>query len=255
MKTEYLLDTILKIAYDMLVSGSEVGRVEQQIEKMCRAYEMEEVEVFIITSSIIVSVKDKEGKLFTQTKRIREYQTDFYRMKLLEQLAADIQQQAPDMNWIGQAQKEIEERVAKEQMGYGKYYRYLLFSGISMIFTLFFGGSILEGAVSFICGFFICFSMNFFKKIVTNRFILNLVTSATGAFTAWLFRKMQLPVCVDYINIGNIMLLIPGLATVNAIKDLVSGELITGLLRLADALIQAVAVAFGFAIIIWLLGV
>ena len=94
MKTEYLLDIILNIAYDLLVSGSEVGRVEQKIEKMCRAYEMEEVEVFIITSSIIVSVKDKESRLFTQTKRIREYRTDFYRIYLLEQLAKEIEPKA-----------------------------------------------------------------------------------------------------------------------------------------------------------------
>lgn len=51
------------IGYDMLVAGSEVGRVENQIERMCRTYEMEEVEVFIITSSIIVSVKDRNGFL------------------------------------------------------------------------------------------------------------------------------------------------------------------------------------------------
>lgn len=48
------------------------------------------------------------------------------------------------------------------------------------------------------------------------------------------------------------MLLIPGLATVNAFKDLIKGDTITGLLRLSDALIQAVAVAFGFAVVVFL---
>ena len=50
------------------------------------------------------------------------------------------------------------------------------------------------------------------------------------------------------------MLLIPGLATVNAFKDLVSGEMISGLLRLADALIQAIAIAIGFALILLPMG-
>lgn len=255
MKTEYLLDIILNIAYDLLVSGSEVGRVEQKIEKMCRAYEMEEVEVFIITSSIIVSVKDKESRLFTQTKRIREYRTDFYRIYLLEQLAKEIEQKALEINQIEKAREDVENRVTTEHKKDGQYNQYLLFSGISMVFTLFFGGSIFDGIASFICGFFIQLSMNILKKIVTNRFMFNLVTSATGAFMAWLFCQLQFPISIDYVNIGNIMLLIPGLATVNAIKDLVSGELITGLLRLADALIQAVAVAFGFAMVMWFLGV
>ena len=55
---------------------------------------------------------------------------------------------------------------------------------------------------------------------------------------------------VDQVIIGNIMLLIPGLATVNALKDLISGEMMTGMLRLSDALIQAIAIAIGFAIVL-----
>ena len=58
---------------------------------------------------------------------------------------------------------------------------------------------------------------------------------------------------VDKVNMGNIMLLIPGLAMVNAIKDLVSGEMLSGLLRLTQAIVQALAVALGFAVCIFVL--
>lgn len=254
MKTESLLDIILKIAYDMLVSGSEVGRVEQRIENMCQAYGMEEVEVFIITSSIIVSVKDKEGRFFTQTRRIKEYKTDFYRIELLESLVSHIEQHTPDIQEIGTRRKEIEALVEQEHSWKNIFYEYLLFCTVSMIFTLFFNGNFLEGFVSFICGFFIKISMNFLEGVVKNRFVINLIASAVGAFSAWCFYKIGVPISVDKVNIGNIMLLIPGLATVNAFKDLISGETITGLLRLADALIQASAVAFGFAMVILALG-
>ena len=44
------------------------------------------------------------------------------------------------------------------------------------------------------------------------------------------------------------MLLIPGIALTNAIRDLFSGDTISGLLRFAEALISSVAIAWGFAI-------
>ena len=254
MKTEYLLNTIIKIAYDMLVFGSDVGRVERQIESMCQVYGMEEVEVFIITSSIIVSVKDGEGRLYTQTRRIKKYCTDLYRVELLESLVSYIEEYMPDIQDIDVARNKIEDLADKEHRWKRTAYEYLLFCIVSMIFTLFFGGNWEDGIVSFICGFLIKLSMNMMENVVKNRFIINLTASIIGALGASFFHNIGLPISVDMVNIGNVMLLIPGLATVNAFKDLINGETITGLLRLADALIRAVAVAFGFALVVSLFG-
>ena len=71
-----LLAILLRIGCCLLVSDCDVGHVEKTIEKMCFAYDMEEVEVFIITSSIVVSIKDRTGRHITMTKRIRRYATN-----------------------------------------------------------------------------------------------------------------------------------------------------------------------------------
>lgn len=252
--TERLLDNILMIAYDMLVSGSEVGRVEKQIEKMCYAYEMEEVEVFIITSSIIVSVKASEGKYYTQTKRIRSYYTDFYRIELLEQLITDICESCPGVEKIEQMRLDILKSLEKEHRWKGKGVEYMVFCIVSMIFTLFFDGSLKDGISAFLCGFFIKFMMRFVESTVSNRFIVNAMSSVTGGFVAWCFYKIGFADSIEKVIIGNIMLLIPGLSMVNAFKDLIGGEVITGLLRFADSVIQAGAVAIGFSLILLPLG-
>lgn len=41
------------------------------------------------------------------------------------------------------------------------------------------------------------------------------------------------------------MLLVPGLATVNAIRDTIAGDLVAGIARLTDAVITAAALAIG----------
>lgn len=251
---EHLLEHMLGIAYDMLVSGSEVGRVERQIENMCYAYGMEEVEVFIITSSIIVSIKDSKGNLYTQTKRIRNYHTDFYKIELLEGLIGDICKKRLTVQQIEQRRIEIAKKVETEHQWKGKIINYMIFCMVSMIFTLFMGGTIKDGIAAFLCGIFIKFAMNFVESALANRFVMNAMASVAGGFMAWCFYKIGFADSIDKVIIGNIMLLIPGLAMVNAFKDLIGGEMITGLLRLADSLIQAAAIAIGFALILLPLG-
>ena len=58
----------------------------------------------------------------------------------------------------------------------------------------------------------------------------------------------------DKVMIGSIMLLIPGINLMNALRDMMCGDIITGILRLAEALMMAVAIAAGFGVAIMLMG-
>ena len=64
-------------------------------------------------------------------------------------------------------------------------------------------------------------------------------------FVALLLSLFHLTVSADTVIIGTIMLLVPGLAITNAVRDSIAGDLISGLARGAEALLIAVAVALG----------
>ena len=51
---------------------------------------------------------------------------------------------------------------------------------------------------------------------------------------------------MDMILIGDIMLLIPGIAMTNAIRNMLGGNTISGVIRLTESLIWAAALAGGF---------
>ena len=53
---------------------------------------------------------------------------------------------------------------------------------------------------------------------------------------------------VDMISIGNIMLLIPGVALTNSLRDMFGGNTLSGIMRFIEALLQALTIAFGFAL-------
>ena len=52
------------------------------------------------------------------------------------------------------------------------------------------------------------------------------------------------------ITIGNIMLLIPGVAFTTSLRDLTNGDTLSGLLSLSEAVIKSVAIAIGFAAVL-----
>ena len=59
---------------------------------------------------------------------------------------------------------------------------------------------------------------------------------------------------MDKIMIGDIMLLIPGLLLVNAIKEMFNRDIVTGLYRLIEAVLVALAIAGGYALAFLVMG-
>ena len=59
---------------------------------------------------------------------------------------------------------------------------------------------------------------------------------------------------VDKIMIGDIMLLIPGLMATNAIRDILIGDTISGVMRFIEAMLLAAVLALGLIGAIFLIG-
>ena len=59
-----------------------------------------------------------------------------------------------------------------------------------------------------------------------------------------------LPLKLDVVILGAVMLLAPGVVMTTAIRDMLSGELVSGVSRGAEALAIAVAVATGVAVVL-----
>ena len=62
---------------------------------------------------------------------------------------------------------------------------------------------------------------------------------------AIIFININLAANLDQTIIGSIMLLVPGLAITNAIRDTIAGDLLSGLTRAAEAFLVAISIAVG----------
>ena len=87
MNHNEVLSAAMDIGEHMLKSGAEVYRVEDCIRRICYAYGASSVDVFCITSSILLTIDFPGEHRISQTRRIETYSTDLERVDRLNQLS------------------------------------------------------------------------------------------------------------------------------------------------------------------------
>ena len=242
-----VLAAILDVGELMLTSGAEVNRVENTIQRMGKAYGCTKVDVFTITSSIVVTVKTEEGQILTQTRRIYEYATNMGRVESCNRLARKICE-----NQLSVEAFEDEIQKIREDRGYPKWMILLCYPVIAASFTVFFGGSGRDFVSSALCGVLLYTATWLCGFMKLQRVIMTLVCSMVTCGGTVLLQRLGLVDSVDMVIIGNVMLLIPGIALTTSLRDMISGDMISGLLGLCEALIRTLAIAAGFALVLLL---
>ena len=249
MTPEQLLCCALDIGEQMLVSGAEIGRVEDSVRLICTAYGCYRTDVFTITSSMVVSIEDEYRKVFTQTRRITATRTDLSRLDLLNNLSREICSQTPDYEYV---QQRIHDICVKRP--YPLWLEALASALIGGSFAVFFGGSLIDGLVAAALGGALRYTTHLLQKLRLNQIFVNVVASFLLSLVAILLVRHGLGQDVNQIIIGNIMLLIPGVALTNSLRDMISGDIMSGLLRFLDAMLVAAAIAAGYILAAQVLG-
>ena len=138
-------------------------------------------------------------------------------------------------------------RNAPDTLRYRKLLAYLITAGS---FAVFFGGTWRDGFAAMLCSVLLYVIGVIGDRINLQPLVLTMVSSAAMCATAVITVKTGLGENLDAIVIGNIMLLIPGIAFVNSMRDIFVGDTITGLLSAFEAVLRALAIAAGCAIVL-----
>ena len=242
LANEYLYQ-ILEVGQTMLQCGGEVSRVEESIRRMCLAFGAERADVFTITSSIVVTIYAQSFGAVTQTRRITGSFYDLHRLEQLNQLCRRI---CAEHLSLAETEAGLRDILTTPQYGFG--IQVLTYALISASFSLFFGGSWLDAAASGVIGVGLKCLDRVIRRTEANAFLSALLCSCLGGLLAGLAVRFRLGDNVDMISIGNIMLLIPGVALTNSLRDMFSGNTISGLMRFIEAILLALTIAFGFAL-------
>lgn len=225
----------------MLVSGAEVYRVEDCIRRICFAYGAVHVDVFTITSSIVVTVQQADGERLTQTRRIESSQTNLERVDQLNQLSREMCRDQIEPDVFRRRFREIMDRKP-----YPRWVELLCFFFCAGVFSVFFGGTWRDALIASCIGAVLKVTLWLIGAVKFNHVLSNVIASFVISTLAYVAVRLGWADTVDKIVIGNIMLLIPGIALTNSIRDMITGDTMAGTLRFIEACILALAIAGGY---------
>ncbi|QNQ83089.1 threonine/serine exporter family protein [Lactobacillus sp. PV037] len=244
-QADEILDTCLKAGRLMLEGGSEIYRVEDTMLRIAHNAGVEEARCFITPTGIFMSLGQHSYTQITQVKnrninlelvdRVNELSRKFaakeITLKQLRKKLQEISRALPDFPiWLQILGATI---MSPTLM--------ILFMG-AYDWADFLPAAIIGGGSY---GFFLGM-----KRYTSVRFLAELVTAIVMA-TSTICLCHLLPILkVDNIIIGALMTLVPGVAITNALRDLFTGDLLSGISRAVEALLTAVALGggIGFAI-------
>ena len=243
-----LLHIFLDMGEKLMGCGAEVKRIEDTLMRLGKAYGAVKMNVFVITSSIVVTMELPGEERITQTRRILGAGgTDFTKMESLNELSRRCCEHPMEPEIL---QREME-HLKKAPDGL------LLYAGSALAagsHAVFFGGTLTDAVFAAVFGILVCYLQKVLPKICPNNMIFNL-TAAFLTGTGICFVGRFLPFLhSDKIMIGDIMLLIPGIAMTNSIRDILVGDTISGIMRLIESILWAGSLACGFMIAILLIG-
>lgn len=100
--TALMLHTLLELGESMLADGADVRRVEQTLTRMGLAYGAVRMDVFVITSSIVLTMCFPDETSVTQTRRIEKSAvTDFGKLEAINAISRSYcEKPFPVQDWL-----------------------------------------------------------------------------------------------------------------------------------------------------------
>ncbi len=242
LKSKQILHFAVRAGEIMLQSGAETYRVEDTISRILKSQEFETVETFVIPTCIIATIDNPDIELITNVKRIKNRHVRLDKITMVNDLSRQY------VNGLVSTDDALSRITTIDKIESYSTPTIIIATAISAgFFTIMVGGGFIDFMVALIIG--LCFGM--VKTWLSRRditpyliyFISGFIIGSSVVCSSWL-----IPLNIDYVVIGSIMPLVPGVAFTNAIRDMIGDELISGLSRGVEALFIAVSIAAGVGI-------
>jgi uncharacterized membrane protein YjjP (DUF1212 family) len=237
-------EEVLLLAADaariLLESGGETYRAEETAVAFCSALGGEEAECFATPTGVVLSFTGLDGRVRSVVRRVRKRSMDLERVARIDSCVRALAEGGLDFEG---AVRELEgiERMA----GRPAYVSILAAALGTGSFALLFGGAWNDALVAAAAGALLASFTPRLARRALPDFFINLVGGAVASAVCLVAGRFGLASNADKATIGVIMLLVPGVAITNAIRDTIAGDLVAGVARMADAFMAAAAISIG----------
>lgn len=234
----------------MLKNGGETRRVEETMEHIARAGGAVQVQSFVIPTGVFLSVFDANGEARTAIRRVHERTINLDRIAKVNELSRRLVDGRADFSTA----EALLQRIARERTGFSLLPSMIASGLVAGTTTVVMDASLVEDLGAFLAAF----AVRYVGHIVSRRhgvqFTFEFLGGMTVAIVSTLLQNVFPEVGRDMVIIGGVMPLVPGVAITNAIRDLLSGDLLSSVSRVMETVCTAAAVTMGVIIVLAMSG-
>ncbi len=236
----------------MVRNGSETYRVEDTIIRICKSEGLDFVEALVTPTGILVSIDQSHSSqhhMLTFNKRIQKRLINLEKVSEVNDFSRRFVVKEMSVEEGMQRLREID----KKRLPY-RISTQALFAGIaSGFFILLVGANLLEFTSALLSTIIMTFVLGILIKREFSYFFVHLTGGMIAAFLAIFASNLHPDIRMNIVIIGGIMVMVPGVAITNGLRDTIAGDLMSGIIRGVEALVIAVSIAFGvgFVLNVW----
>ena len=242
MNYNLLLDLVSDLGYELAMSGAETSRVEETITRVLSTYGVGS-EVFAIPNYFLITIQTEDGTPITRMRRIGYHGNDLYGVELFSDLSRKLCQHHPQLH---DAMLWLEDTKNKKAVFTFPVLLLGYFLG-AFGFGIFLGGSFPDGICAGLCGIVAGTVSTIAVRQNANPFFHTIAASFFMALLAYGFGAAGIAPNADAVTIGALMILVPGLLFTNAMRDIIYGDINSGVNRIVQVFLVAAALAVGTA--------
>lgn len=235
-----LVDTAVLAGEIMLKSGAETHRVEDTIYRILKLSHFEKCEVLVVTAGIMVTLEDWRIDTISMLRRVGDKTTNLGNITEVNDISRKLCSGELDLKQAFHLLKHMEPK------SYADIWVYTCMIVAAAGFTILLGGTFLESMFAALNGIYLVCSMIFNKKYKVNVFVTNMVVSFLMAFSTSVFSAvLGAEIEIERVIAGSVMMLLPGVAITNAIRDTLHSDYMAGSAKIVEAFVIAASVGVG----------
>ena len=220
----------------MLCNGGETYRVEDTILRICHSRNIYHVSAFVTPTVIIIADDRHDG--FSFMKSIDTRTTNLQKVAMVNNFSREFVKSD-----IALDDAILHLQAILEKSEYPDWFRVVLCAIASSMFTGMLGGSPPDLLCALVISLIATVTSIKMYDLDNNSFLSNAVSGVIIAILAILSLKSGIGNNMDMIIVGSIMPLLPGVSFTNGLRDFIAGYLISGMSKVFEAAVLAVAIA------------
>jgi uncharacterized membrane protein YjjP (DUF1212 family) len=246
---DYILDFVAHLGREMLKYGANLERVERSIELICKTYQLKEVSIFALNTSLTVSAREAGDIAKTRQVSVPFNGIHLERLRRLNNLSYQVCREKPEP-------EKLEDMLYEAMMCKNYSPQVLLFGYLLAMACLcrIFDGVWQDIVVAEINTVIIFFVSNRLVRQKLNRIITNVICMFLAGVIALAFSYLGFVQNFYTVIITNAFYLIPGVPMVNAVRNIICGNEMNGIIELLKVVLEVITIVAGLAIAYFFFG-